>query len=54
MAVHVITDGLSDLPPEVARELGVTVVPANVIFGDDRPVARGNLYSSYLVNCQAI
>jgi DegV family protein with EDD domain len=33
MNVHIITDSLSDLPPEVARDLRVTVVPANVIFG---------------------
>jgi DegV family protein with EDD domain len=35
MPVRIITDSLSDLPPEVARELGVLVVPANVIFGKE-------------------
>ena len=33
MAVRVVTDSISDLPPELAEELGITVVPANVHFG---------------------
>ncbi len=33
MAVRVVTDSVSDLPPEIAEELGITVVPANVHFG---------------------
>jgi DegV family protein with EDD domain len=33
MPVHIITDSLSDLPADVADDLGITVVPANVIFG---------------------
>jgi DegV family protein with EDD domain len=31
--VKIITDSTSDLPPEVAQELGITVVPAYVHFG---------------------
>jgi len=31
--VKIVTDSTSDLPPEVARELGITVVPAYVHFG---------------------
>jgi DegV family protein with EDD domain len=31
--VKVVTDSTSDLPPEIAKELGITVVPAYVHFG---------------------
>lgn len=31
--VRIVTDSTSDLPPEIARELGITVVPAYVHFG---------------------
>jgi DegV family protein with EDD domain len=34
MKVSVVTDSTSDLPPEVARELGITVVPAHIQFGE--------------------
>ena len=34
MAVRIVTDSTSDLTPELAQELGVTVVPANVIIDD--------------------
>jgi DegV family protein with EDD domain len=34
MSVRVVTDSTSDLPREVASELGITVVPALVHFGD--------------------
>jgi len=33
MAVKIVTDSLADIPSEVARELGITVVPLNVHFG---------------------
>jgi len=33
MTVKIVTDSVSDLPPEVANELGITVVPLNVRFG---------------------
>jgi fatty acid-binding protein DegV len=33
MTVRIVTDSVSDLPPEVAKELGITVVPLNVRFG---------------------
>ena len=33
MAVRVVTDSTSDLPPALAQELGITVVPLNVHFG---------------------
>lgn len=32
--VHVVTDSTSDLPPEIVSDLGITVVPLQVIFGD--------------------
>lgn len=35
MAVKVVTDSTADLPPEVAEQLGVTVVPLTVFFGDE-------------------
>ena len=34
MAIKVVTDSGSDLPREVAKELGITVVPVYVYFGD--------------------
>jgi len=34
MNVKVVTDSTSDLPAEVVRELGITVVPALIQFGD--------------------
>jgi DegV family protein with EDD domain len=35
MKVRVVTDSASDLPPKVATELGITVVPAQIQFGDE-------------------
>ncbi|MBM4446113.1 MAG: DegV family protein [Chloroflexi bacterium] len=35
MAVKVVTDSTSDLTPETADELGITVVPLNVHFGTE-------------------
>ena len=35
MAVRIVTDSTSDLPPALARELGISVVPLSVIFGDE-------------------
>jgi len=35
MTVKIVTDSVSDLPPEVANELGITVVPLNVLFGTE-------------------
>jgi DegV family protein with EDD domain len=33
--VKILTDSVSDIPPEVARELGITVVPIYVHFGTE-------------------
>ena len=35
MTVKIVTDSVSDLPPQVAQELGITVVPLNVRFGTE-------------------
>lgn len=35
MIVRVVTDSTADLPPQLAEELGVTVVPVYLRFGDD-------------------
>jgi len=33
MAVRIVTDSVADLPPQVAEELGITIVPLHVRFG---------------------
>jgi len=33
MPVKIITDSPSDVPSEVAKELGITIIPVNVLFG---------------------
>ena len=33
MAVRIVADSVSDLPRDIADELGITIVPANVHFG---------------------
>ncbi len=35
MAVRIVTDSTADLPLEFAHELGITVVPLSVIFGEE-------------------
>lgn len=35
MTVKIVTDSTSDLPPKLAEELGITIVPAYVHFGDE-------------------
>jgi DegV family protein with EDD domain len=34
MPVRVVTDSVADLPPRVVEELGITVIPLNVRFGE--------------------
>ncbi|MFC1998328.1 DegV family protein [Chloroflexota bacterium] len=34
MTVKIVTDGSSDIPPDLAKELNITVVPLTVVFGD--------------------
>ena len=35
MTVRIVTDSVSDLPPKVAKDLGITVVPLYVHFGSE-------------------
>jgi len=35
MTVKIVTDSVSDLPTEVVKELGITVIPLNVRFGTE-------------------
>ena len=35
MTVRIVTDSTSDIPPGIAAELGITVVPLTVRFGDE-------------------
>ena len=35
MAVRIVTDSTSDIPAPLASELGISVVPLSVIFGDE-------------------
>ncbi|MFC2069052.1 DegV family protein [Chloroflexota bacterium] len=35
MNIKIVTDSTADLPPQLASELGITVVPAYVRFGDE-------------------
>ncbi len=35
MTVKIVTDSVSDLPPQVAQELGITIVPLHVRFGTE-------------------
>jgi len=35
VTVKIVTDSVSDIPPEVARELGITIVPLHVRFGTE-------------------
>ncbi len=34
MTIKIVTDSTCDIPPQLARDLGITVVPAYVRFGD--------------------
>jgi DegV family protein with EDD domain len=36
MTIHIVTDSTSDISPELARENGITVVPALVRFGNEQ------------------
>ncbi len=35
MTVKIVTDSIADLPPQVAKELGITVIPLHVRFGTE-------------------
>jgi DegV family protein with EDD domain len=40
MAVKIVTDSLSDVTSDVAKELGITVVPLTVLFGHEQYLDR--------------
>ncbi|CAG0934055.1 Protein DegV [Thermoflexales bacterium] len=33
--ISIVTDSTSDIPPDIARDLQITVIPAHVIFGEE-------------------
>ena len=33
--ISIVTDSTSDIPPDIARELKITVIPVHVIFGEE-------------------
>jgi DegV family protein with EDD domain len=35
MTVKIVTDSLGDIPAEAAKELGITIIPLNVLFGEE-------------------
>jgi DegV family protein with EDD domain len=35
MTVKIVTDSVSDISPKIAAELGITVIPLNVVFGSE-------------------
>lgn len=43
MAVCVVTDSACDLPPDLATELGIRIVPLTIRFGDEEFVDRRDL-----------
>ena len=43
MAVRIVTDSGSDLSPELATELGISVVPLSIRFGNDEYTDRVQL-----------
>ncbi len=42
-AVRIVTDSSCDLPAEIADELGITIVPLTIRFGDDEYIDREEL-----------
>lgn len=35
MTIKIVTDSVSDIPPKVAKELGITIIPLHVRFGTE-------------------
>jgi fatty acid-binding protein DegV len=35
MTVKIVTDSTSDLTPEIAKEMGITIVPLNIHFSTE-------------------
>ena len=36
MSVHVVTDSTSDVPADIARDLGIDIIPLTISFGEQR------------------
>lgn len=50
--VRIVTDSSCDLPQEIADELGITIVPLSVRFGDEEFIDREELTTSeFWVRC---
>jgi DegV family protein with EDD domain len=43
VSVRVVTDSASDVPPELAEQLGISIVPLTIRFGDEEFVDRAEL-----------
>ena len=41
--VKIVTDSTSDITPETARELGITLVPLWINFGAESYIDRGDI-----------
>ena len=55
MTVKIVTDSTADLPPQVAEELGITVVPVYIRFGakvyrDGVDISHDELYQKLVTN----
>ena len=54
MTVKVVTDSACDLPQELADELGITIVPLTVRFGEEEFVDRKDLTAAeFWARCDA-
>ena len=38
--VSIVTDSTSDIPPDIARELNITVIPVHGIFGKRKELIK--------------
>lgn len=58
MPVKIVTDSVADVPPQIAQELGITIIPLYVHFGkmayrDGIDLTTGTFYE-YLVNAKTL
>ncbi len=53
-SIHVVTDSSCDLPDDVVADLGITIVPLSIRFGDEEFVDREELSTEeFWAKCQA-
>ncbi|MFC1991835.1 DegV family protein [Chloroflexota bacterium] len=55
MVVKIVTDSTSDISPEIAEDLGITIVPVYVRFGDEVyrdgvDISKGSFYEKLLTS----